>query len=293
MCDRECRLCFYFNGNYLFSRSVVLPDDDDCIGAITYEINQSLYLFSQKTKSELKQIYLLAADSSFGEALGEALGRELIDCDALLPDSQSNLAIPKAPFLNRVLTKGHSAKRTSVFSVMHHQVKRQLEWRPVQLMGVAVGLFLVILLIGEAFFLSSMQRAAEDDHRSLQQQRRASADIVLTDYTVAFEQVMQRVDRPSCADTVLLTLASLPANIWLQELDMDMAPIPAIKVTAFVDARDTDHLRHTLTQLVAKMKTNFKNTPALSISDIDVESTSGEDQQALFRFKIVFRLELV
>jgi hypothetical protein len=293
MCDQECRLCFYFNGSYLFSRSVVLPDDGDSIGAITYEINQSLYLFSQKTKSELKQIYLLAAESSFGELLGDALGRELIDCDALLPESRNNLATPEVPFLSRLLTKGHSTKRTPVFSVMHRQVKRRLEWRPVQLMGVAVGLFLVVLLVAEAFCLSSMQRTAEDDHRSLQKQRRASADIVLTDYAVAFEQVMQRIDRPSCADTVLLTMASLPANIWLQELDMDVAPSPAIKVTAFVDARDTDHLRRTLTQLVARMKTNFKNTSALSINDIDVESTSGEDQQALFRFKIVFRLELV
>jgi hypothetical protein len=293
MCDQECRLCFYFNGSYLFSRSVVLPDDGERIGAITYEINQSLYLFSQKTKSELKQIYLLAAEPSFGEALSEALGRELIDCDALLPASQNNLAIPEVPFLSRLLVKGHLTKRTPVFSVMHRQVKRHLEWKPVQMTGIAVGLVLVILLVCEAIFLSSMRRTAEDDHRVLQKQMRASNDVVLTDYEVAFEQVMQRIDRPSCADTVLLTMTSLPANVWLKELDMDVASSPAVKVTALVDARDTDHLRRTLTQLVTKVKTTFKNTPALSINDIDVESTSGDDHQTAFRFKIVFRLELV
>jgi len=293
MCNQECRLCFYFNGSYLFSRSVVLPDDKERIGAITYEINQSLYLFSQKTKSELKQIYLLATDPSFGEALSETLGREMIDCGALMPESQDDIVIPEVPFLSRLMTKGHPIKRTSVFSVIHRRIRRHLEWKPVQRVGLAVGLLLVTLIVCEAFIIGSMRRSAEEEHRALQKQMRDSPGAILTDYEVAFEQVMQRIDRPSCANAVLFTMASLPANVSLKKLDLELATSPAMTLTALVDARDTDHLRKTLAQLVAKMNTTFKNAPALSINDIDVEPTPSDDPQALPRFTIVFQLELV
>jgi hypothetical protein len=292
MDSQECRLCFYFNGNYQFSRNVVHPDDAEKIGAITYEINQSLYLFSQKTKSELKQIYLLAADPTSKAALSEALGRELIDCATLIPENQRDLVIPEAPFLSGLLPKGQPARPSSVFSVIHRRVKRQREWKPVQLAGIAVGLLLVLLLLCEAFMLDGKQRTAEDEGLQLQNQMRASTGAVLTDYAQAFEQVMQRVDRPSCADAVLLTMASLPVNARLKELDLSLMPNPVIKVTALVDARDTDQLRTTLAQLVANMKTTFTNAQPLSISDIDVGPAPDDDRRGLPRFTIAFQLEL-
>jgi hypothetical protein len=293
MDTQECRLCFYFNGSYQFSRNVVHPDDTEKIEAITYEINQSLHLFSQKSKSELKQIYLLAADTTSKAALSEALGRELIDCATLIPENQRDIVIPEAPFLSGLLPKGNPIKRLSVFSVIHRRLKRQREWQPVQLTGMAVGLLIVLLLLCEAFMLDGKQRVAEDEGRQLQNQMRGSTGIVLTDYAQSFEQVMQRVGRPSCADAVLLTMASLPVNARLKELELSLTPNPVIKVTALVDARDTNDLRTTLAQLVARMKTTFKNAPELSINDIDVESTSRDGPQALSRFTIVFQLELV
>jgi len=292
MDHHECRLCFYFNGSYQFSRHVVLPDDAEKIGAITYEINQSLYLFSQKTRSELKQIYLLAADPTSGTALSEALGRELIDCVPLIPEHQRDLVLPEVPFLSGLLPKGPFAKKASVFSVIHRQVKRQREWRPVQLTGIAVGLLLVLLLLGEAFILDGKQRTAEYQRRQLQNQMRASAGTVLTDYTQAFEQVMQRVDRPSCADAALRTMDSLPANARLKELDMSLAPNPVIKVTALVDARDTDQLRATLSQLITNLQATFTSAQPLSLSDIDVGPAPDDDRQGLPRFTIAFQLEL-
>jgi hypothetical protein len=289
----ECRLCFYFNGSYQFSRNVVLPGDAEKIGAITYEINQSLYLFSQKTKSELKQIYLLASDPTSGEALGEALGRDLIDCATLIPANQRDLVIPEVPFLSGLLPKGQFARAASVFSVIHRRVRRQREWKPVQLTGIAVGLLLVLLLLGEAFILDAKQGTAEDERRQLQHQMRASAGMVLADYAQALEQVMQRIDRPSCGDVALLTMASLPVNARLKELDLALTPTPVIKVTALVDAQDTDQLRATLAQLITNLKTNFTRMQPLSISDIDVGPAPGDDDQGLLpRFTIAFQLEL-
>ena len=292
MDHHECRLCFYFNGSYQFSRNVVLPGEAEKIGAITYEINQSLYLFSQRTKSELKQIYLLSSDPTSGEALGEALGRDLIDCAALIPADQRDLVIPEVPFLSGLFPRGQFARTASVFSVIHRRVKRQREWKPVQLTGIAVGLLLALLLLGEAFILDGKQRTAEAERRQLQHQMRASAGMVLADYAQTLEQVMQRIDRPSCGDVVLLTMASLPVNARLKEFDLALTPTPVIKVTALVDAQDTDQLRASLSQLITNLKATFTNMPPLSISDIDVGPAPDDDQQGLPRFTIVFQLEL-
>ena len=291
----ECQLCFYFNGHYLFSRNVVLSDDHtDRVGAVTYEINQSLYLFSQKTKSELRQIYLFAAGQSFKEALGEALGRELIDYGDLIPaKGRECTTIPEIPFLGGLLTGDHRFWRRPFFSVIHRRVKRKREWKPVQLAGIAVGLLMALLLIGEAFWLAGMQRKADNEHRRLRDRIQASAGTMLSDYEEAFAQVMQRIDRPSCADTVLLAMASLPPNIWLKKLDIALATRPVMKVTASVEARNTEHLRASLTQLVARMKTSFKSAQAFSINDIDVDSAPKSSHPDSSRFTIVFQLDLL
>jgi hypothetical protein len=176
--------------------------------------------------------------------------------------------------------------------VIHRRVKRQREWKPVQLTGIAVGLLLALLLLGEAFLLDGKQRTAEDERRQLQHQMRASAGMVLADYAQTLEQVMQRVDRPSCADAALLTMASLPVNARLKEFDLGLTPTPVIKVTALVDAQDTDQLRASLSQLITNLQATFTSMQPLSISDIDVGPAPEDDQQGLPRFTIVFQLEL-
>jgi hypothetical protein len=293
MGQAECQLYFYFNGHYLFSRSVVLAEDQsDRIGAVAYEINQSLYLFSQKTKSELKQIYLLANGSSFKEALGEALGRELIDYGDLIPESRQDTTIPEVPFLEGLLTSDHRFWQRPIFSVIHRRIRRHLEWKPVQVAGIAVGLFLALLLIGEAFFLAGLQRSAESERRLLRNQMQDSAGTMLSGYEEAFTQVMQRIDRPSCADTVLLTMASLPANVWLKKLDIDVATRPVMKVTASVEARDMEHLRTSLAQLVTKINARFSSPQALTLNAIDVDPVPRIDGQVAPHFTIVFELDL-
>jgi len=55
----ESHLYFYANGKFLFSRSIMLPETSEGkkgkIDALTFEISQSLYLFSQKVKSEISR----------------------------------------------------------------------------------------------------------------------------------------------------------------------------------------------------------------------------------------------
>jgi hypothetical protein len=101
MGERECMLYFYFRGNFIFSRNVVLSEQDR-MEALSFEINQSLYMFSQMTRNELNRIYLLAHPTESPDLFGQALGREVIDFGGLHDNCQS-IAIPEAPFIDTVL----------------------------------------------------------------------------------------------------------------------------------------------------------------------------------------------
>lgn len=287
------RLYFYFNGIYQFSRVVMLPGEaEECIGALTYEINQSLYLFSQKTKSELGRIYLYPDDGDLEQALEETLGREVTNCKNLWTDDTCDLAFAEVPALCGLLHLGAPALQTSVFSIVHRRIKRQLEWRPVQLAGIAIALLLIVLFLGEALFLKGALREARQDRHRLQRQVRAGSVEGLASYTDAFEQVLQRSRQPSPADTLQRLLDALPANVRLEQLDLGAAAPPNLAVTALVKTRDMDHLRATLADLAAGMKASLGKARELPMDAIDVAPAALEGRPDGAHYRIAFQMEL-
>ena len=293
ICDRQGRLYFYYNGIYQFSRVVMLPDDDaERIGAITYEISQSLYLFSQKTKSELNQVYLHPDACVLREALEDTLGRKVTPCAKLLVENPGEIAFSEVPTLGGVLAMNQPRQNSSVFSVIHRKIKRQMEWQPIRRMGVALGLLMVLLLMGEALFLRSALHEAELDQRHLNRQMRSATTRELTDYTLAFEQVRQRIQQPAVPETIQKTVACLPGNVQLTKLDLTLEAPPRLIVEALVTCRDTDQLRLTLSELVARSKTLFQGARALSLGDIDVGTAPVDRRTTLPRFSITFQVEL-
>ena len=74
-------LYFYHKGEFLFSRNIQFSDsgegDSEALNALTYEINQSFYLFSQKKKAELEHIFIHSSRKEDAAELAESLGREV------------------------------------------------------------------------------------------------------------------------------------------------------------------------------------------------------------------------
>jgi hypothetical protein len=165
-------------------------------------------------------------------------------------------------------------------------------WRPVQQVGIAVGLLVVLLLMGEGLFLGGVLQRAETEQRNLQNQMRMKSASDLTTYAQAFDQVLNRIAQPASAETILRTVAGLPANVQLKGLDLTWESPPSLAVTAVVDARDMNHLHATLADLVARMNAAFQRTRRLSINDIEVGSSPSAGRAAGLRFTIAFRLEM-
>lgn len=83
--EEDCFVYFYFMGQFLFSRQIQLPETDADAGEIynllNYEINQSFYLYSQKTKSSVDAMFMMSPDPEAASHLAGLLEREVTGLD--------------------------------------------------------------------------------------------------------------------------------------------------------------------------------------------------------------------
>lgn len=293
LAGQECQLYFYYQGNYQFSRSVMLSETPERLDTLTFEINQSLYMFSQKTKSELNCIYMFCDTLQCGEQLSESLGREII---TLKPAGDPNLippALPEKTTLNDLLYEFQMSVRSNFFYLMHREVKQALAWRPVQWAGIAVGLILLIGLCGEHFLLRNMLGDARKEHQGLQQQAAmATSGIMLSEHSETFDQVLNTAERLLLIDAAHRMPTSFPPGVQLRQLELQLESPPSLKVTARVTAHSTDELQMTLMVLISQIKQNFKNAQALSLNDIDISLEQAGDGKTPSFYRIAYELVL-
>jgi hypothetical protein len=289
ICAEECFLYFYFNGNYLFSRNVILSMATDYMDGLTFEINQSLYMFSQKTKSELKRFYLLSDASYNLDALPQALGHDVIDINPLLTqlDPLENHELFR---LNGVLD---ISLRDTFLNVSHRHVRRELEWEPVQWTGIIIGVLLLLLLIGENLVLKQMFKTETEITRSLNQNMQYSDGFTLADDERAVDQVLQAIERPQACDAIDRLLTSLPDNVRIKDLDIDLETSSELTLTALVTAMDMDHLKEILTQLTRQIRYHFKSAQNFNVGDIDVRKGASNDMNPMAPYLISFKLGLI
>lgn len=292
MNEEMCQLYFYFNGNYLFSRSVILKDAPDAMEALTFEINQSLYMFSQKSKSDLGRIYLLSKNPENIDIISQSLGRDVVDIAPLISDTRC-LELPEVPFLNGLLERNELVSPPRFFSVTHRRIKKELEWRPVQWAGVLVGGLLVLSLLGENLFLNSMIQKETVENQKTRQQMSGATGMPLADYESVLDYALNRLERPACGDALRRLLASLPESVWVSKLNVSVEDDPALLLEAVVLSENADHFKTALALLVANVRQYFKSAEDFSINDIDIRMDSSTRSQSIFRYRISLRLNLI
>jgi hypothetical protein len=285
---KECSLYFYFNGNYLFSRNVILPQATDWMESLTFEISQSLYMFSQKTKSELNRFYGLSDSSYDVHSLKQALGHDVIDIGPLLTASDRS-EDDELSCLNGVFDL---SLRGTFLNVSHRQIRRELEWEPVQWTGIIIGVLLLLLLVGEHLILGRMFQAEADITQDLYQKVHSSNRITLADDESRVDQVLQMIDQPQAYDAVYHLLVSLPDDVRLKKMDLTLETPSQVTLTAFVSAMDTDRLKDLLTQLTNQIRRHFKSAQNFSVNDIDVRKDGSNNMNPTAPYLISLKIGL-
>ena len=281
-------LYFFFEGNFLFSRSIPLTDIhgdvSDKLQTITYELNQSLYLFSQRAKSEVDKLYLLACESEGIQELSDALGREIIELKSTAEDPQTWHS-PKEPSDPQThLPSIHLRSQPDYLFLSHRKLQKELEWKSVQTVGMVIGLLLILLMGLESIFLHKYSYQHSDTFINATGIVAGDVSEQIRLYNQALDVLIAEVDRPSPQDVLAKVAKSLPYDVRLLDIVLETESDPSIYIKGVVKGVEPEHLKGSLTALIVALNKNLKLRRALAMPDIDLEPDMNK-QNYFFKFK--------
>jgi hypothetical protein len=285
--ENECNLCFYSMGMYVFSRNVILPPGPERLDLLTFEINQSLHLYSQRTKGELRRVYLQSDARVTASAFSARLGREVVAVDAEGTDPDF-LEARAVPFLHGMLRMQDLHTQHDGLGIFHRESRKTARWAPVQWYGIGLGSILAAGLVGEFSYLGGVLREESQGQQALV--RAAGTEgMLLSELDAAATQVLQLRDRPTCADTLRRLFTSLPRQVRIRETTLNLEGSPMLSVNATVQASSTEQLETVLQDLVSRVRSQARQLSSFSLGGIDVHP---DQTQAGARYLIAFRIPL-
>ena len=293
--ETDCFLYFYFMGQFLFSRTIELPDTggdaSQTYNLLNYEINQSFYLYSQKTKSSVDALFLMAPDPAAAPQLTELLGREVRGLPHL--PSQAGISDESAAFPS---CRGFSAPDLTRWGgqyIAYKPLKKELAWRPVQWAGIAVGLILVALLAIESGYLYLRSGEAAHQRRQLLSTVAEPPERVLEDLSVSLEEITRELARPSGSGTLVRTLLAMPDGVVVRKMSLDASASPYIEMDAVVDADHPDAFKAKLRAFLNQLNEGFSlKTHPLREKDVRIRLDRSENGARKPVYRIHFRFEI-
>jgi hypothetical protein len=289
-------LYFFFEGNFLFSRSIPLvgsqSQSSDNHSAIAYELNQSLYLFSQKTKTEIDNLFLVSHEKDSGRALSDVLGREIQDLNYMIDDANALQSSADATGAIGFLSPSDILPGKKILSLCHRALKKELEWKPVQFAGIAVGLILFLLLGLETIVLHKWSHQIQVPMSTGGNSLTAEESLKIQQYNEALDAILNEMERRSPIEVLRKLAQALPPNVRIQEMVLETEDNPGVDLKAVIRADDPEHFKACLSSLIADINANFQGGRIMTVSDIDFEVNQNQPGQEGQDYSIKFRLDL-
>jgi hypothetical protein len=288
----EAFLYFFSQGRFLFSRSIAFPksleDTSDKLDALAYEIHQSIFLFSQKAKSELKQIQMVASDPEDVAALSSRLDRPIQPFDI---DHQTE--VERQQFhseLSSVLAFGAGALSPSnQFVRLSHKIKQKtLEWKPLQLAGITIGVILGLLLGIESCFLWQWRFPKPSLPLSAAETSAMDSQTILAQYSDALDLAIAATSRRSLKEAFANALTAIPKSVSITSMDIELEPDAFVAFKCEVKTSDVAALRSTLTAFSDKIDAAFSGHGLVNKQDIKISAANEKlaDQGYTIEFRV-------
>jgi hypothetical protein len=280
----EASLYFYAQGDFLFSRSVALPESDERWDALLFEVNQSIYLFSQKAKTDLNKIYLIGKEPSFQDRLSDFLSRPV----QAVPATAAATALPRElAALEGLLEANGASAPGDAHSLTHRRIQQALKWRPVQWTGMLVAAMLLVFFIGEQQWLQERLM----DEISARSRMRQQQPMALADYDAALVELTEDAKRPSAAHAVLNIVSSLPEEVLINEVKMDSDAL-RLDLAATVAADTVDRFRQVLKSMIENLNRRLHLSPPITIEDMTFNMEEMKTASAKAHYKIACKINL-
>jgi hypothetical protein len=282
-------------GQFLFSRNIQIPDTEgdasQIYNLLNYEINQSFYLYSQKTKSAVDSLFMLAPDASAVDQLTELLGREVQE----LPSLQTAPGIPDEAMAYpscRVFT-APDLTRNGEHYLSYRPLKNELAWRPVQWASIAVGLFLAVLLTVESGALYLWSRSVDRQMIELTSIASEPPELALQDISQALDEITRELERPSGSGTLMRTLLAMPDGVSVRKISLDVSGTPVLNMEAVVDADNPDAFKAMLAVFLNQLNQRFDLKPnALREKDVSIQldRSEGDGRKPVYQINFGFEI---
>ncbi len=291
----ECFLYFFYQGRYLFSRNIAIPsfqeESSEISNILSYEINQSIYLFSQKVKAEIDQFYLVSSNGEKIQGLSETLGKDIKDLGAMGQRPQTTPEIVQSLGPMDFFSADDLSLSREFLSISHKQLKAELQWKPVQTMGIVVGLFLICLLGAETLFLWNRSSDHTPGIRNGTMTDMAQKQIIQK-YNDALGLILAETARPSPGKVITNIARSLPDNVQIEEMVIEMETNPGVDLHCAVKAIGPDQFRESLSAFIDNLNEHIKGPRQVNINEIDFKLDKGSIGQEYQKYQIAFRVDL-
>jgi hypothetical protein len=266
-------LYFYHKRQFLFSRNIQFSDsaggDTEALDALTYEINQSFYLFSQKEKAELEHIFIHSPRKEDAAELAESLGREIHSLDTGDGGDASNQEMTEMLGPCSVFTPNDLAPAGKYLVIAQKDRANERKWRPVQMAGAIVGILLFLLLGGEYFFLLKWSKQDLGLEKAGMMTGQSSREII-QQYNETLDLILEETRRPSSRKTMIDLAGCLPENVRIKDMKLLVAENPNLSLTCVVRAADMAEFSSSLSMLLKNLGNTFTGSPRLEKRDIEV-----------------------
>ena len=297
MLSKECLLYFFFQGFFLFSRSIIFPDtqmeSSEKLNTLTYEINQSFHLFSQKAKAGIDQVYTASSKQIDAGELSDTLGRAVKKLEDLGGNRQNAPAMGKHLGAAERFSLSDLSPSRKFLSVLHQQQRKEMEWVPVQTVGIAVGLILLLIFGAESFFLWKFSQPSLLPTARAGNMAETDPSQTILKYNEALDFLASESARPSPQDTILKVVKSLPANFLIKEMTVEVEGTPAVHIKGIMKAPGPEKLKNSIGYILDNLKKYFQGALSLSLQNIDVELDKFSDmQQGYQKYMVKFGFNL-
>jgi hypothetical protein len=288
--DSRCSLYFYFRGNFLFSRVISLPefqgDDTPQFEIITYEMNQSIYHFSQRTKTDLEKIFLYSGRQIETNQLSEMLGR---DVRTLPSGPERRASLINQNVIIPVSDPHEILEPLKLPGVSDREAVNEIEQKKIQLIGIMIGLAMLIILGLEFSYLTGVR---DREALSLSAAPEGPTQSI-TQYNEALDVLLNKAGEKNPMDMVGRLIASLPENILVESIVASADPSPAVSLSGIIKAYGADDFSNSLRSLIERVNINVPAQNPLTMNDVDIEIKGDYSGSGYQDYHISFTLDII
>ena len=286
----ECFLLFYYLGNFLFSRTIPLLDKnmDDSLRhkSLSFELNQSAYHFSQRTKTQIDKIYLISRADDNIDRLKKSLGRDINLLDEKTTYKPNDVLADKLGLIADFKPEELFPYR-NIAGVSDRALVKDLETNKIQITGIIIGFILLLILGMEFLFLYNVkQRETYIPHTGEDPKQ------VIEQYNESLDSLLAATEIVKPLSVIGRLAASLPENIRVESIEAELEQSRSLSFKGIITAEDINVFGSSLRSLVEKINNNFKLSNPLNIDDVEIDMEGRRLENGSQNYHISFYLDL-